>query len=110
MFVCDILHYNTIVLDDISYQIKPFNKLDKNFFTQFVHNVVKDFDGYKLALNGFIGILSKMFVTTYKNYFTQDKSQALNVWLSNPEEIEMTGIYNCENDMYDYDFYKTEMT
>jgi hypothetical protein len=52
-----------------------------------------------------------MFVTTYKNYFTQDKSQALNQWLSNPEEIEMVGIYDCINDMYDYDFfYKIKMT
>ena len=32
MFICDILHYNIIVLDDIKYQIKPFNKLDKTLF------------------------------------------------------------------------------
>jgi len=45
-----------------------------------------------------------MFLTTYKNYFTQDKSQALNAWLSYSEEIEMTGIYDSINDVYDYEF------
>ena len=77
IFVAEALQLNLISHDDIKYQIKASNKLNKCFFNTFVDAIVKSFDSYKQANNGFIGILAKNYNTYEKHYFTQDRMSAL---------------------------------
>ena len=55
--------------------------LSPRFFEDFVNAVVKNFNKYKQANNGFIGILAKNYNTYEKHYFTQDRMTALKEWL-----------------------------
>ncbi len=57
--VCDALDLKMKTRDDIRYQIKASKKLNTDFFKEFVLSVVEKFNGYKKAINGFIGILAK---------------------------------------------------
>ena len=45
--------------------------------SDFVHSVARIFNGYKLANNGFIGLLAKNYITNHKHYFTTDRTRAL---------------------------------
>jgi hypothetical protein len=56
--VCDALDLKMITYDDIRYQIKASNKLNTDFLKEFVLSVVEKLNGYKTAINGFIGILA----------------------------------------------------
>ena len=66
IFVCEALHLKIITHDDIKYQIKSSRMLSPRFFEDFVNAVVKNFNKYKQANNGFIGILAKI-ITHMKN-------------------------------------------
>lgn len=50
-----------------------------------------------------MGILSKMCVSNSKQYFTQNKAQALNLWMKHPEDIEMTRFVDGTNGVCDCD-------
>jgi len=69
-----------------------------------VNAVVKSFDSYKQANNGFIGILGKNYNTYAKHHFTQDRMTALKEWLNNPSDVSYTGIYNNHEDLHKYQF------
>jgi hypothetical protein len=100
-FINEILQMGIITKDDIKYQIKSSNVLPNDFFQEFVDDVASTFSGYKLALNGFIGILSKMHTTNKHHYFTQDRNTALSHWLRFPKEYSFMGIYDTD-DIYNY--------
>jgi len=70
-----------ITYDDIRYQVKASKKLNTDFFKEFVFSVVEKFNGYKSAINGFIGILAKTYSTKSELYFTTDRTTALREWL-----------------------------
>ncbi len=93
-----------ITRDDIRYQIKASKKLNTDFFKEFVLSVVEKFNGYKKAINGFIGRLAKNYSTNTKLYFTADRTTALKEWLRNPEEVKFNGIYDNEKDIHIYKF------
>ena len=97
-FYCDavvneLLLENSIKLDNIKYQIKSSKSKPPDFFQDFVHSVANVFHGYKLANNGFIGLLAKNYITNNKHYFTTDRTRALTEWLKNPEEVSFLGLY-----------------
>jgi len=104
IFVAEALQLNLIIHDDIKYQIKASNKLSECFFNTFVDAIVKSFDSYKQANNGFIGILAKNYNTYEKHYFTQDRMSALKEWLKNPSDVSYTGIYDNHEDLHKYQF------
>lgn len=85
---------NSIKLDDIKYQLKASKSKPYDFFKDFVHSVARIFNGYKLANNGFIGLLAKNYITNEKHYFTTDRTRALNEWLKKPEEVSFLGLYD----------------
>ena len=61
----------------LSIKLKAPNMLQQRFFETFVNAIANQFDGYKLANNGFIGILAKNYATYDKHYFAQDRGTAL---------------------------------
>jgi len=103
-FVYDALNLNLIDDDDILYQIKASTKLPYWFFQDFINYVSQNFDNYKLANNGFIGLLAKDYTTYEKYYFTQDRMMALKEWLKNPDEVSFSGIYDNSKDLNHYKF------
>jgi hypothetical protein len=105
--ICDALDYKIITYDDIAYQLKPSKILNPHFFEAFVLSIVKNFDGYKAANNGFIGMLGRSHTARDKHYFTQDRTNALKEWLNNPDEVSYNGIYNNEKDIHNYKFMDT---
>ena len=109
-FICSSIEFNIMSIDDIKYQLKPSNVLKSDYFKQFVEYVARLFtkDGYKLALTGFAGILAQLYHTSYKTDYTQNRSQAVNAWLNNPEEISISGIYDNNKDMHDYKIFRYE--
>ena len=104
IFVCDALKLNIITHDDIKYQIKSSRMLSPRFFEDFVNAIVKYFNKYKQANNGFIGILAKNYNTYEKHYFTQDRMTALKEWLKKPDEVSYCGIYDNSKDLHTYQF------
>ena len=93
------LELNIITLHDIKYQIKASKTKPPDFlFTDFVEYVANTFDGYKLANNGFIGLLAKNHITTDKTYFTTNHTQVIKEWIKNPDDVSYVGIYDdCYN-------------
>ena len=65
------------------------------------------FHGYKLANNGFIGLLAKHYITNNKHYFTTDRTRALTEWLKKPEEVSFLGLYD-EDGTHQNQFTMTE--
>ena len=102
--VCDALDVGIITYDDIKYQIKASNVLSPQFFQAFVENIVNNFNGYKKANNGFIGILAKNYNTYEKHYFTQNRMTALAEWMKKPSETSFTGIYDNSQGLHSYEF------
>jgi hypothetical protein len=78
-----LLLANSIKPEDIKYQVKASNKKPSDFFKDFVYSVADTFDGYKLANNGFIGLLAKNYITNDKHHFTTDRTKALQEWMEN---------------------------
>ena len=72
---------NSIKPDDIKYQIKTSKSKPSDFFKDFVRSVARIFHGYKLANNGFIGLLAKNYSTNDKHYFTIDRTRPIKEWL-----------------------------
>ena len=98
---------NSIKPDDIKYQIKASISKPSDFFKDFVHSVARIFNGYKLANNGFIGLLAKNYITNNKHYFTTDRTRALKEWLKKPEEVSFLGLYD-EDGTHQNQFTMTE--
>ena len=88
----------------MKYQIKFSRTLDKRFFEDFVNAVVKSFDKYKQAYNGFIWILSKNCNTYEKYYSTQDRMTALAQWFKTPDDVSYSGIYDTSTNLHSYQF------
>ena len=59
---------NSIKLDNIKYQLKSSKSQPYDFFKDVVHSVARIFNGYKLANNGFIGLLAKNYITDIVNF------------------------------------------
>ncbi len=70
--VCDALDLKMIT----RYQIRASKKLNTDSFKEFVLSVVEKFNGYKKAINGFIGILAKTTQQIQK-YILQQTEQRL---------------------------------
>ena len=72
-----------------------------------MHSVARISNGYKLANNGFIGLLAKNYITNNKHYFTTDRTRALKEWLKKTEEVSFLGLYN-EDGTHQNQFTMTE--
>ena len=72
-----------------------------------MHSVARIFNGYKLANNGFIGLLAKNYITNNNHYFTTDRTRALKEWLKNPEEVSCLCLYD-EDGSHQNQFTMTE--
>jgi hypothetical protein len=100
---------NSIKPGDIKYQIKASKSKPPDFFKDFVHSVADTFDKYKLANNGFVGLLGKSYITNDKHYFTTDRTKALKEWLNKPDEISFLGLYESCHHGVDFTMDETLM-